>query len=167
LITAESKYTAVTFDGATITIDRNAPGRHSRDTYALAQLSGVQLSPPRLTQAGGRFTLVMAGGVQRGSRGSARLSSAGDDPLTVIFSKSRLPQFQALADAITRALAGAPAQPQAVAAPAAPDLAGQLAQLAALRDSGALSDAEFAAAKARLLGQAALPQDQPPTGRAW
>jgi hypothetical protein len=167
LIIAESKYTTVTFDGTSITIDRNAPGRHGRDTYALAQISGVQLSPPRLTQAGGRFTLVMAGGVQRGSRSSTRLSSAGDDPLTVIFGKSRLSQFQALADAITRALAGGPAQPQAVAAPAAAGLADQLAQLAALRDSGALSDAEFAAAKARLLGEPAAPQDQPPAGQAW
>jgi len=39
-----------------------------------------------------------------------------------------------------------------VAAPtAAPSIADQIAQLAALRDSGALSDEEFAAAKARLL----------------
>lgn len=163
MITAESKYTTVAFDGTTITIDRSAPGRRSRDTYTLAQLSGVQLSPPRLMQAGGRFTLVVAGGVQRGSRSSTRLSSAGDDPLTVIFGKSRLSQFQALADAIRRALAGGPVQPQAVAAPAAVGLAEQLAQLAVLRDAGALSDGEFAAAKDRLLGTDG-PQDQPP---AW
>jgi hypothetical protein len=42
-------------------------------------------------------------------------------------------------------------QPQAPPAPGA-DPVGQLERLAALRDSGAISDEEFAAAKARLLG---------------
>jgi len=42
---------------------------------------------------------------------------------------------------------GAPQQP-----PAAADLAGQLAALADLRDAGSLTSAEFAAAKAALLG---------------
>src|SRR5690242_3197617 len=38
------------------------------------------------------------------------------------------------------------------APPAAPDLMAQLQQLAQLKDAGALSDAEFSAAKAKLLG---------------
>jgi hypothetical protein len=45
------------------------------------------------------------------------------------------------------AVSGAPAGP-----PAAPDLTAQLQQLAQLRDAGVLSDEEFAAAKAKLLG---------------
>lgn len=44
------------------------------------------------------------------------------------------------------------APPPAVAPAAATNVADELAKLAALRDSGVLSDAEFAAAKARLLG---------------
>ena len=59
--------------------------------------------------------------------------------------------------------AAAPAEPQVVyvqapapapapaAAPAAPDLTAQLQQLAQLHTAGVLSDAEFAAAKQKLL----------------
>jgi hypothetical protein len=45
----------------------------------------------------------------------------------------------------------APPPPQAPAAPA-PDPIGQMTQLAALRDSGALTQAEFDTQKARILG---------------
>jgi hypothetical protein len=44
-----------------------------------------------------------------------------------------------------------PAPPAPPAAPA-PDLIGQLTQLAALKDSGALTEAEFETQKARILG---------------
>ncbi len=42
-------------------------------------------------------------------------------------------------------------EPQAAPAPAAPDKIEQLTQLAALKDSGALTEAEFEAEKAKLL----------------
>lgn len=61
-------------------------------------------------------------------------------------------QAQAQAQA---AQAGAPApEPQYAAEPAAaaPDRVQQLTQLAALRDSGALTEAEFEAEKAKILG---------------
>ena len=46
------------------------------------------------------------------------------------------------------------AQPAAAPAPAAPtvDIVGELTKLAQLKDAGALSEAEFEAAKAKLLG---------------
>ena len=44
------------------------------------------------------------------------------------------------------------ANAQRFVAPAAPDVTGQLERLAALRDQGALTDEEFAAAKRQLLG---------------
>ena len=44
------------------------------------------------------------------------------------------------------------AQQYAAPAPAAPDPIAQLKDLAALKDSGVLTDAEFAAQKARILG---------------
>lgn len=161
-VVAESKHTTVTFDGSTIAIDRRGLGRKGRDVYALAQLSGVTLVPPSFGSVGGRFTLVLAGSVQRGHLASQRVKVAADDPLTVVFSKSRLPAFQALTDAITAALAARAAQGAAPAAQqSAVDLAGQLQQLAALRAQGVLSDAEFAAAKDRLIG-GGTPQDQPP-----
>jgi hypothetical protein len=46
----------------------------------------------------------------------------------------------------------APAPAAAPAAPAGDDLASQVQQLSSLHDSGVLSDEEFAAAKAKLLG---------------
>jgi hypothetical protein len=50
----------------------------------------------------------------------------------------------------------APPEPQAAPAPApaapAPDRIAQLTQLAALKDSGALTEAEFEAEKAKILG---------------
>jgi len=73
-------------------------------------------------------------------------------------------QQQAQIDAAAQAAAAqyappaaAPAPAPATPAPAPPaaaggaDILGQLQQLAALKESGALSDAEFAAAKAKLL----------------
>jgi Short C-terminal domain len=46
----------------------------------------------------------------------------------------------------------APPPPQPAAAPAGSDLTAQLQQLAQLHNAGVLSDEEFAAAKAKLLG---------------
>jgi hypothetical protein len=51
-----------------------------------------------------------------------------------------------------QAMAAQAAPPPPPAAAPAPDLTAQLNQLAALHTSGVLSDAEFAAAKAKLLG---------------
>jgi hypothetical protein len=45
-----------------------------------------------------------------------------------------------------------PQQYQAPAAPAAPDMMAQLTQLGQLRESGVLTEAEFAEQKARILG---------------
>jgi coenzyme F420-reducing hydrogenase gamma subunit len=67
-------------------------------------------------------------------------------------------QQQAQIDAAAQAAAAQYAQPVAppppAAAPAAPavDIVAELQKLAALKDAGILNDAEFAAAKARLLG---------------
>ncbi|WP_460795223.1 SHOCT domain-containing protein [Microbacterium sp. GXF0217] len=68
-------------------------------------------------------------------------------------------QQQAQIDAAAQAAASQYAQPAPAApavpaapAPAANDMLAQLQQLAALKESGVLSDEEFAAAKAKLLG---------------
>ncbi len=63
-------------------------------------------------------------------------------------------QMQAMAQqaAAQQAAAQAAAAPPPPAAPAATDITAQLQQLAALKEQGVLSDEEFAAAKAKLLG---------------
>jgi hypothetical protein len=96
---------------------------------------------------------------------TGRLHAAGDDLRSQIAAApaSDAAMFQQLISAaipdagqraavqqqIASALQGSPAVPQ----PAAPDPLDQLEQLAKLRDAGALTDAEFAAEKARVLGQ--------------
>ena len=60
-------------------------------------------------------------------------------------------QQQAMNDAAAAAAQQAVAQ-QAPAAPAGDDVTAQLEKLASLKASGAISDEEFAAAKAKLLG---------------
>lgn len=63
-------------------------------------------------------------------------------------------QQQAQIDAAAAQAAAAYAPPPAAAAPAAPavDVVAELQKLAALKEQGLIDDAEFAAAKARLLG---------------
>lgn len=63
-------------------------------------------------------------------------------------------QQQAQIDAAAQAAAAQYAAPAAAAPAAAPavDIVGELTKLAALKDAGVLSDDEFAAAKAKLLG---------------
>ena len=46
----------------------------------------------------------------------------------------------------------APQQPAPAAAPAGPDMVEQLQELAKLKDQGILTDAEFSAQKAKILG---------------
>ncbi len=60
-------------------------------------------------------------------------------------------QQQAMNDAATQAAQQAVAAQQP-AAPAGDDITAQLEKLAGLKNSGAISDEEFAAAKAKLLG---------------
>lgn len=154
----------VLFDGQFVTIKHkwNAKSGRGESRYPISAVTGAEYKPGVLTSI---FTLVVSGGVQRGD---AKANRKGD-PLSVEGTTKSREGFQAMRDRILEAVAerdralrapAMPSQPQ----PAAAGLAEQIAQLAALHAQGALSDAEFAAAKARLLGTPAGPQDQAP---AW
>jgi hypothetical protein len=91
----------------------------------------------------GRFTVVAAGHAQH------YRSARGFDPFTVRFYGKHLDEFEAIAAAVQQAAS----HPRTDTAE--PGLAAELASLAGLHQSGALTDAEFAAAKAQLLGQSA------------
>lgn len=158
-ISAKGSSATVTFDGTTITIKRTwkAQGGSGTGTYPVANLSGVELTMPSITSMTGRFTLVTGGGVQR--RRDQGFGSARRDPLTVQFGAKHKAEFEALADAVRAAIAA----PAAAAATGSTSLADQLAQLGRLRADGVLSDEEFAAAKARLLGA----DDPTPRDRTW
>ena len=69
-------------------------------------------------------------------------------------SQAEIDQLKAQMDVMQmqQTLAATPAPPAVAATPAAsPDILGQLQQLTQLKDAGALSDAEFQLAKAKLL----------------
>lgn len=70
------------------------------------------------------------------------------DENTVMFHSDQLPEFEAIRDFV-EARIGAGSTSDAPSA--SPDLAGQIAALQQLHSSGALSDAEFDAAKRKLL----------------
>jgi len=156
----------ILFDGQFVTVKHkwNAKAGRGESRYPIGAVMGVEVKPGFITSI---FTLVVSGGMQRGD---AKANRKGD-PLSVEGGKASLPGFQAMRDRILQAVADRdrPVAPMASipaptpAAPAAPGLVEQIQQLAALHAQGILSDPEFAAAKARLLGQPTGPQDQPPT----
>lgn len=79
----------------------------------------------------------------------AALSSAGLDPNAIQQAMQAAQQWQQTGQAAqAMQLGGAPQAP----APAAPDPVAQLEKLSALKDKGALTEAEFEAEKARILG---------------
>lgn len=155
----------ILFDGQFVTIKHkwNAPGGRGESRYPISAVTGAEYKPGFITSI---FTLVVSGGVQRGDAKGNRKN----DPLSVEGGAQHREGFMAMRDRILRAVAERDQRPlaAAVAAPvapaAAPGLAEQIQQLAALHAQGVLSDAEFAAAKQRLIGGQG-PQDTPP--RAW
>lgn len=147
----------LTFDGADVVI-RRFGARGGTYAYPLHQISGVQVTRPRFMHLG-VFRIIVPGELAPRGRNKTGLIEVSD-LFSVQFPKSGLMQAEQIATSI-RAAQSALRQrqyaPQALPAPTpvpvpAPQLAEQLAQLAQLHASGALSDAEFAAGKAKLLG---------------
>lgn len=137
----------VTFDGEWLTIQRRGfmsltKGGRGDTRLNVGQISGVDMKQAGLTA--GRFQILAAGAVQRG----AGLRASRSDPLTIMFQRGATPAFTELRDVLEAAIADR-SRPSPGPAPAG--VADQLAQLVQLHDTGALSDEEFAAAKARAL----------------
>jgi hypothetical protein len=155
----------VWFDGKTLGMESHTSGNKSKDTYSISQISGVSVQPPQGLQMMGRFQVVLAGGQPH--RRNQTFTSATFDPLTVTFNKKWLGHFNVLAKRIRDAQA-ALVDGAAAVAPETPaqGLGDQMVQLAALHASGALTDDQFEAAKAKLLGLPEVgPQDQAPGGQ--
>lgn len=149
----------VSFDGHDLVIHRPSGPNKGVSAYGVDQISGIQISRPGPLSLWVFRVLVAGEAAPRGRRpGMLELAK---DPFVVQFNAKHRGEAEALAQKVRDAQA-ALRQPTAGIQPVTPGLAGQLQQLAVLHGQGALSDAEFAAAKARLLGQ---PQDQPPV--AW
>lgn len=140
----------VHFDGATVVIRREgfvARSTHGRSekAYPVRSIGAVKFKSAT-SLVNGYIQFSVSGESSKKSIGFGKSQDASKDENAVLFRKSALGDFEAIRDAIREAQA---AGPQPVVA--APDLADQLAKLAALRDQGVLTEEEFAAKKAQLL----------------
>ena len=141
----------ISFDGEWLTITRKGfigtitKGGRGEMRLHIGQITGIDLKKPGATA--GRFTVIAAGAVNR----RAGWVAHRDDTLTVLFQWRHREEFGRMRDEVLRAIA-ARNQPQVPQQPGGVDMVGQLRQLADLHAAGALSEAEYAAAKQRLIG---------------
>ena len=139
----------VVFDGQSITIIKTGVGRVTSGggqiRIPISSVTAVMWKPASPV-VNGYIHFSMPGAADRRSRNRAaniRLS-----PNTVSFLRSQMQDFEALRNAIEEAIQRGPQS--AVVTASIPD---QIAQFAALRDQGILTEEEFAAKKANLLSQ--------------
>lgn len=144
----------VTFDGQYVTITRKGLGARltvgkGEKRIHISQISGVQWKPAGL-MVNGFIQLTIPGGNERRSSFGRQTTSAVQDENSVVFTKKQMSEFEKLRAAIDAGIAAHHA-PQAPTQSSG-SVADELAKLAALRDQGLLSPAEFEQQKARLLG---------------
>ena len=135
-------------DSGWVTIARKGLGRlgHSKGDHRIPirQITAVQMRPAGpLANGFIRFTIPGAPSLRGG------LQDATKDEYAVVFTRKHQPEFDAVRATVEQVI-GTPAP---TAAPAA-GLGDRLTQLAALHAQGALSDAEYQAAKAHAIGSA-------------
>lgn len=139
----------VRIDGDWLIIDRKGLGRlgHSKGDrrIPLANITAVQMRPAGALANGFiRFTVPGSPDLRGG------LKNAASDENAIIYRKSQQEAFDRLRSLVEGYLTARLAGSARAAAPTS--MTDELGKLAALRDQGVLDDAEFAAAKARLLG---------------
>jgi len=138
------------FDGRYVTITRagffarSAHGRSEKRLH-VSQISAVQWKRPGMTPGFIEFTV--SGGSESHARTSQQLSGKHKNENSMVVLKKSEVDVLAIRDAVEKAIAE-----QHQAPTPANDMAAQLRQLGELHTAGVLSDAEFTAAKARLLG---------------
>jgi hypothetical protein len=147
----------VRFDGEAVTILRK--GALARMTVAkgekqipLASISAVQFKPAG-RMVNGYIQFTVGGGIERRSGFGKQTVDAGRDENSVVFNYRQRAEFEQLRDAVQAALAARHRAAAGGAAPAQATIPQQIEQLAALRDSGAITDAEFEAKKTELLSR--------------
>jgi hypothetical protein len=143
------------FDGQYLTITRQ--GFFARTTVGkgekrlhISQISAVQWKPATAIN-NGFIQFTVPGGIERRSRFGSQTQDAARDENSIVFRKSQMPAFAELRAALDQAIADHHT-PQAPVVAQPVSIADELAKLAGLRDQGIISDADFEAAKARILG---------------
>ena len=104
----------------------------------------------RTAVVAGTATAVVGGVQGHSANKQAAAQNQADANQAAYESQAQLDQMQAQMNAMQTQQAPAP-QPAVAAAPAADDTMAQLQRLADMKNSGLLTDAEFSAAKAKLL----------------
>ena len=159
MITANGHNGQVTFDGTFVTITRS--GFLARATVGkgekrlpIGSITGVQWKPAS-AMVNGFIQFTVPGGNEVRSHVGSQTRSAGQDENSVIFMRKQSAEFEALRAAVEQAIATRQSPPPVYTPPPAPapDIAGQLQQLATLRDQGILTPQEFEAKKAELLAR--------------
>jgi len=151
----------IRFDGQTITILRSGPfsrlpGDKADRHIPLGDLTAVQLKPAGRV-VNGFIQFTVGGGNERRSRSRRQTIDATKDENSVVFSYGQRKEFERLRDAVQAGLArpdqSSAAHEPAPTEPAQPAIPELIEQLAALRDKGALTEAEFEAKKTELLSR--------------
>lgn len=146
----------VRFDGQTVTIIRKgALARMSvgkgEKQIPLPSISAVQFKPAGIVM-NGFIAFTVGGGIERRSGFGHQTSDAARDENSVVFHYAQRKEFEHLRDAVQAALA-AHHRAATNGGPAQASIPQQIEQLAALRDSGVLDDAEFETKKTELLAR--------------
>jgi hypothetical protein len=141
----------VEFDGQSITINRTGLGRltigKGKIRIPVSSVTAVKWKPAGPV-INGYIHFSMLGSTDRRSRFGRQTTDVSHDENSVIFLRRQMAEFENLRAAVEAAIQRG-VQPHGAAA-SVPE---QIAQLAALRDRGILTEAEFAAKKASLLSQ--------------
>lgn len=152
-MSARGQNGTVTFDGAFVTISRT--GALARMTIGkgekrlpIGSITAVQWKKPGAL-VNGFIAFTVPGGIERQSKFGTQTRSAGHDENSVIVTKRQGPAFEALRAAIESGIAGSH---QPVAMPARMSDADEIRKLADLHAAGVLTDEEFSAKKAQILG---------------
>jgi len=143
---------SVTFDGRFVMVRHTAfaPGGRAEKQFAIPQISGVELKKTAGLRHG-TFTVVVAGAVAPRAAFTARRF----DPLTVEFTRRQMADFERMRDVVLHAVHQHHATPPPMMyapPPQTRSLVDELTRLAALRNQGVISPAEFEAAKRQILG---------------
>ncbi|MFH9574239.1 DUF4429 domain-containing protein [Streptomyces sp. NPDC017454] len=142
----------ISFDGQYVTITRRgflartSVGKGEKRIH-ISQISSVQWKPAG-PFANGFIAFSAAGGNERRSKFGSQTTSAIHDENSVLFTTRQKTAFEDLRKAVEAAIA---AHHTPAAAAASASVADELTKLAALRDQGAITEAEYQQQKQRLL----------------
>jgi hypothetical protein len=153
MITASGRTADITVDGGTVTITRHRSALGvdaGTRTIPISQITALQWKKAGRWSGAGYIRLLLAGSPEHPYRpGQILQTDVLKDPNAVPFDRSQQAGFEAVKDAIEAALArgelGVPTDTGGIAQ--------QIVMLADLHLRGVLSDQEFEAAKAKLIGQ--------------